>query len=282
LSINPRHFAEHLEVIRQRANPIRLSELVWGLEEDRIPPRAVTVTFDDGYADNLYRARPLLEAAAVPATVFVVTGMMGEEPWWDELTRIVNARAAPSDYSLELPGIGLAWRSGASSTEDPTGELIRALQRVLQPLDRRAREDAMVRIRDTLSSETPGQVTHRCLDADELRALALGDLIEVGAHSHTHPELATLTREEQRREVAQSKSILEELVPRPVLGFSYPYGSFGADTGRIVRECGFASGCGSTPDVSRARSDIFSLPRFFVPDIDGAAFSKWLSVWLGG
>ncbi len=281
LCVSPSHFAEHLEVIRERANPIRLSELVRGLEQDRIPPRAVVVTFDDGYADNLYCAKPLLERKAVPATVFVITGSIGGELWWDELARIITPAAAAPDLSLELPGTGFRWHPGASGAADPRTELLQALQRVLQSLGDGAREDAMARIRDGLANGTPGPVTHRCLDADELKALVENELIEVGAHSHTHSELTSLTQEEQRREVGKSKAVLEEVVGQPVLGFSYPHGSFNEETRGIVRECGFASACGSVPDVSRARSDRFSLPRLFVSDTDGSTFGKWLSWWLG-
>ncbi|NIN12696.1 MAG: polysaccharide deacetylase family protein [Gemmatimonadales bacterium] len=280
MCVSPSHFAQHLAVIRERANPIRLSELVRGLEEDRIPPRAVVVTFDDGYADNLYRAKPLLEQTAVPATVFVITGRIGGELWWDELARIVATASAPN-LSIELPGTGFRWGSGGSAGSDPRTELLQALQRALQSLGDDARADALAQIRDSLADGTPGRVTHRCLDADELSALAGGDLIEVGAHSHTHPDLASLTGEDQRREVERSKAALEQLVDRPVQGFSYPHGSFNDASRRIVRECGFASACGSTPDLSRRRSDLFALPRLFVSDIDGATFAKWLGWWLG-
>jgi hypothetical protein len=48
----------------------------------------------------------------------------------------------------------------------------------------------------------------------------------------------------------------------------------------VVRRCGFVAACCSRPDVANARSDTFALPRFWVPDIDGSAFDRWLHRWL--
>src|SRR5947207_7132586 len=66
LCVTPEHFTEHLELITKRYEPARLDELVAATR----PDRAVAVTFDDGYADTLLAAKPLLERASVHATVF--------------------------------------------------------------------------------------------------------------------------------------------------------------------------------------------------------------------
>ncbi len=285
LCVSPANFAAHLDVVRNLANPIGLSDLVRGLDAGRIPPRAVVVTFDDGYADALHTARPLLELAGVPAAVFVITGMIGEEPWWDELARWV--RAAPASAPEHLPE--------AAHASAP-GERLRALHGALRPLGGDDRAEAMARIREALADgssmedgpagpkpadEAAAEGSRRCLDADELRELARSELIEVGAHGHTHLDLASRPPVEQRREIETSKAALEELVSRRVTGFSYPHGSFGSETRRIVRGCGFESACGSTPDLARSRSDRFALPRLFVSDVDGESFARWLTSWLG-
>ena len=54
LWVSPHRCAEQLEVLTQKFMPISLSELVNGLLEGQVPDRAVVVTFDDGYADNLW------------------------------------------------------------------------------------------------------------------------------------------------------------------------------------------------------------------------------------
>src|SRR4051812_47294780 len=91
LAVTPRRFTEHVEALQQHARAMRLQQLPQGLLKGDLPDRSVVVTFDDGYADNLHNAKPVLERYDVPATVFVTTGYIGQEKhefWWDELDRL--------------------------------------------------------------------------------------------------------------------------------------------------------------------------------------------------
>lgn len=211
LAVGTRHFAEQLEVLSKLARPITLQELVQGLPDGKLPPRAVVLTFDDGYADVYCRALPLLEQFQVPATVFVASGYLdGHFPW----------------------------------------------------------------------DETKPEPQARALTVDELLRLARSNLIDIGAHSVNHPRLATLPIDRQRREIEQSKATLQELVCRPVAGFSYPHGSASDATREIVRQSGYGYACTSFNDIVREDGDRFHLPRFWPPDWDGDQFGRWLSRWL--
>src|SRR5688572_7601228 len=68
LAVKPAHFAEHLEVINRRARVLSVEELVAAIAGDKLPRLAIVITFDDGYADNLLNAKPLLEKNDCPAT----------------------------------------------------------------------------------------------------------------------------------------------------------------------------------------------------------------------
>ena len=112
LAVRPERFAEHLNVLRRNARPIGLRRLAKELGEGTLKPGAVAVTFDDGYANNLYEAKPLLERHEVPATVFVTSGMVGRERefWWDELEAILLAsRELPQTLRLEIEGQTHEW-----------------------------------------------------------------------------------------------------------------------------------------------------------------------------
>src|SRR5215218_491100 len=118
LGVTPRHFAEHLKVLRQYAHPIGLQQLVQGLRDGVLPERSVAVTFDDGYADNLHGAKPLLERYDIPATFFLTTGFLGQERefWWDELDRLLlQPGILPERLNLSINGNSYQWELGEAA-----------------------------------------------------------------------------------------------------------------------------------------------------------------------
>jgi peptidoglycan/xylan/chitin deacetylase (PgdA/CDA1 family) len=113
LRVTPRHFTEHLEVLREHARPIRLQQLSKSLLDENVPDRSVVVTFDDGYADNLHNAKPMLERCGIPATIFLVTGNIGRERefWWDELDRIfLQPGTLPETLDLTISERKYRWK----------------------------------------------------------------------------------------------------------------------------------------------------------------------------
>ena len=284
LCVSPHCFAQQLEAVRELANPIALPALVQALREGRVPPRAVAVTFDDGYADLLTHAKPLLERFEIPATVFVPSGYLGLEFWWDELARIVRpSNPLPASLALEISGQRFEWSTGgAENNPRRRKSLLFALYNVLLPLPETERQQALERIRSWASPSDGGQPDSRAMTPEELVELCADGLVDIGSHTATHPVLAALPPAVQQLEIHGSKTRLEELIRRPVTSFSYPNGSTSAQTSALVREAGFTCACASHSDVARAVSDPHLLPRFWIPDSDAVRFRRWLNRWLHG
>lgn len=303
LAVTPKHFAEHLEVIRAHGVPMRLQELVRSLRQGRVPRRAVAITFDDGYADNLHDAKPLLARHELPATVFIAAGQIGRgrEFWWDELDRLLlQPGTLPPVLRLELNGIVHQWRLEEASTyaeaeyrrhhrwhiessddPGPRQRVFRALYGLLYSLPPSRREGVLDQLTAWAEAAPVARPSHRFLTADEAVRLAQGDLVEIGAHTMTHPVLATLPLPEQRREIQESKARLEALVSREVVSFAYPHGSSTPETAASVGEAGFVCACSSHPDAVFGRADRFQLPRLGVRDWDGDTFARWFRWWAG-
>ena len=121
LGVTPQHFLEHLEILRKHGELMQLQQLTRALRNGDLPRRAVAITFDDGYANNLYHARPLLERFDAHATVFVTSGYVGEqrEFWWDELERLLlQPGTLPKTLRLTVNGSPYQWQLGDSAHYD--------------------------------------------------------------------------------------------------------------------------------------------------------------------
>ena len=91
LCVSHAHFSEHMEYLRRHCAVLSLRKLFALLLAERLPRRAVVLTFDDGYTDNLWNAKPILERFELPATFFVASGYVVQtrEFWWDKLDRLL-------------------------------------------------------------------------------------------------------------------------------------------------------------------------------------------------
>lgn len=279
--VTPHHFAQQLAVLHETAQPISLCRLIEGIQQNNLPKRAVVLTFDDGYADTLYEVKPLLEQYQIPATVFVTTGYQGRQFWWDELQSIImTAPDLPKRSDLVLPK-DIETRI-EENTPHSRQRLLWSFYNQLLPLSAVEREQLMVQLRVWGGKESDEYPDRRALTLEELIDLADGELVSIGAHTVTHPLLAALPKVEQETEIQQCKAYLEEILDQAITSFSYPNGSSSKTTVNLVRKNGFQCACASHNDVVWSGSDVFQLPRFWIPDWDGATFSRWLRRWLPG
>lgn len=284
LCVDPVLFAEHLEMIRARATPLSLRQLCSAASQGHLPPKAVAVTFDDGYADFAHVARPLLERFEVPATVFAVSGGFGRSFWWDNLTDVLlSARSLPRELVLEIDG-----RRHRRAVHGPgPGErrrLLRSVHKLIRSV-RESRPEAVVRQVVSWSGVEP-RTTGLCrsLTSDELAELAASELFEIGCHTAGHASLGGLSEAAQRDEIAESKAALEAAVGTPVTEFSYPFGTtsdFDQVTVRLVERLGFTAACTNIPGIVTERTDRFRLPRLWAPNGGGAELARLLDHWLG-
>lgn len=305
LCVTPQHFAEHLEVLRKHTRPMRLQQLTQALQDGKCPHRSVVITFDDGYADNLYNAKPLLERYNIPATVFMTTGAVGHERefWWDELERLLlQPGTLPETLHLSSNGSNYQWVLGEAAhysedayqrhrcwyvdeeQDDPSPRhfLYRSLWQLLRPILEGERRKVLDELVAWAGAEPASRPTHRSLTLAEVFTLGQGELIEVGSHTVTHPSLSALSAASQRDEIQRSKARLEEIIGHPVISFAYPHGDYTAETAAFVREAGFACACSSVADVIWRRTDRFQLPRVVVEDWDGEEFARRLEEWFHG
>ena len=105
------------------------------------------------------------------------------------------------------------------------------------------------------------------LDAAGVRALdALGDGVEIGAHTVDHPRLDELSGVPLAREVAGSKAHLEDVLGHPVAGLAYPHGAHDARSRAAVVAAGFTHAAAVKDALSHPGDDPFAIARWTVTD----------------
>jgi peptidoglycan/xylan/chitin deacetylase (PgdA/CDA1 family) len=279
-TVSLHNFAEQLEIIRNRTQPLPIREIVHALNSGKLPAGAVGVTFDDGYADLLAYVKPLLINHQVPATVFATPGYLGREFWWEELHRIVYSALWPEELKLSIGERLYRWTIPEGDRAGTREKIIHRLEVLLEPLSEEQRRNVFDQLRDLFGVSTaPGEVI-RSLTADEILELSRDGMIDVGSHSMTHRSLVGLPEYDQQLEIKESRDRLEAILGRPVSGFSYPHGIFSGEVRARVQRAGYLFACGSNNDVVRRRSDTFHLPRFWIPDWNGEKFESWLRKWV--
>ena len=242
LAITPELFDRQMAAVAARYEVVALTELARRLRAGEPVSRTVCVTFDDGYADNLHVAAPILERHRLEATVFVATANVARpgEFWWDELKRLVPDAAAYRRTSVALMRASLDER-----------------ERLMDSL-RRAAGDP-----EAGQAGQPLAVT-----VDELRRLDAHRCVDLGAHTHDHLLLAVQSEEVQRDQMVRSKTLLEGWLGREVTALAYPYGApgiaFTRRTRALAREAGFVTIAENFAAPVLPRTAPAALPRLLV------------------
>lgn len=88
---------------------------------------------------------------------------------------------------------------------------------------------------------------------------------EIGSHTMNHIGLGEVAPEEQRREIFDSKIVLEQHSNKAIKFFAYPYGQFTAITQQLLHEAGYVGATSGIPGLNNKTTDAYALKRINVP-----------------
>jgi peptidoglycan/xylan/chitin deacetylase (PgdA/CDA1 family) len=259
-------FEAQLRFMRRHFRPVRALDLA--LRADAIGGPAFAVTFDDGYADNLTLAAPVLARLGIPATLFATTDWIGTERrfWWEQLGGLLRETAAARLALHEVaPALRERWEIPAVLELEGDAPRERAHWLISMALMRTApREIDGLLERLAAALGAPLRREGRevpMLDWDGVRRLRdLG--FEIGAHGRSHANLG-LAPDAAAEVRASVERIAAELGDLPAL-FAYPYGGGEHRSEaaiRAVREAGCQAAFTTELGAVRPQCDRFALPR---------------------
>lgn len=255
-------------MLRRCADVMPLDAAVAAVRAHRLPPRALAITFDDGYADNHNQAMPVLRRHGLTATFFVATGFIGGGCMWND--RIIESvrRCHADALDLRPLGMGLHPLADISSRRRAIDALIAAVK-YLPPALRLARCNAIA------AAAGVAIPTDLMMTWDQVRALHAAGM-QIGAHTIDHPILAELDDADVAHQAVASRQALQDALGAPVTLFAYPNGRLGQDvsarTVDVLRPLGFAAAVTTEAGASHVSTDPMLLPRFTPWDNDPRRF----------
>lgn len=271
-------FRWQMELLADCFNVLPLHDAVHALADERMPPRAVSITFDDGYRSVHDFALPILKELGLPATVFVATRYMHGGRMWND-TILEAIRRLPAG-NLDLRGIGLGLHP-LTSLQDRK-HTINALTGSAKYLAPDARQAVAQKLAGLVSQDLPpGEM----LTPDEIVTLARNG-VEIGGHTINHPILTCLADDIAMQEIAGCKQELESIIGRPVRLFAYPNGKFGMDYDerhvQMVKDAGYAAAFSTALGAATGQHDRFELPRSRPWGSTQLMYGVHLLRWLAG
>jgi peptidoglycan/xylan/chitin deacetylase (PgdA/CDA1 family) len=266
--LDARAFQWHVDLLAGCFNVLPLTEACLRLKTGTLPERAACITFDDGYADNMEVALPILKRAGLAATFFVASGFLnGGRMWNDTVIETLRRVAAPR---LDLSALALG--SWDTATNQDRHRAAMSLIDRLKHMDFDQRQDTVAALASHVGDALPVTLM---MSSDQVRTLVSAGM-EVGAHTVNHPILTRLDDQRAYREIHDGRESLEEITGNPVTLFAYPNGKPGRDYDQrhvaMVKRAGFRAAVSTQWGVSRAGSDRFQLPRFTPWHVSPAAF----------
>jgi peptidoglycan/xylan/chitin deacetylase (PgdA/CDA1 family) len=289
-AVTPERFAEHLEALQAEMSVCSLAELSASIDHGSVPARSVAVVFDDGYADNLTQALPALERHQTPATLFVATGFIGSDGpyWWDELTDLLlGPGERPAVLEASLAGRPIV--APTRTREERRTALLTEVHPALSSLPPALIDAALAPVRAWAADGSGGPTVNgtggsaaRPMSAEELERFAASPLVELGAHTRSHPRMPHLSRSDQRTDVLAGRRALADITGREPRFFAYPFGDASRRSERIVRAAGFERAFGSRWALPvTAASRRFETPRIAVTEEDAPSLIRRVDRILG-
>lgn len=235
-----------------------------------LPPRALIVTFDDGFDDNYQLAFPILKRIGIPATMFVSTGYIGQQPtfWFDRVVYLIK-NSSKRQLSIDLNG------APEKLDEDIYGRYRQAIELVvaLRSVADENRLDLLAEVEQQLGADLPAVDPRSQPMTWEMVAEMADAGIEIGSHTVSHPNLVQLNPARLHQELSDSRLAIEQHTGQKPVVIAYPVGdrlNFNDEVIDAVKKSGYRLAVSYISGVNSLVSlDRYALTRLHVESYTG-------------
>ncbi len=253
LCVSKKNFFLQIKFLKENFKIVSLDQLYNHISNNS-NSFVISITFDDGYKDNLTNALPILEQFEVPFSIFVVTRFLEGDTfmWWYELWDLIN----DAQYII------FNNKNYKSNTTEKKINVFKFFSNILINLNL---YDQKFLLRKLKNSKINVNYKHLCLDWKEVQFLSKHKLVTIGNHTYSHLRLSKLNKISFFKEIIESRNILEKKLKFPIKYIAYPFGG-NEDVSRenllFTKKENYILGFSTR--VSPTETDFFNIPRYNV------------------
>jgi len=283
-ALSVKDFSCQIDYMCKNYSVIKLEDYISLLKLKKIiPENACILTFDDGFKDHYKNVFPILKNKKISATFFPQTqslvdsivpavhkahfllAKLGAQKFSEEINLLLNQRFSKYAEIFFIDG---------KTKKDPRyrwdDNLSANLKWVIFAMPSEIKNQILNIIFSKYFENEKEFCNDLYMNFDQMREM-VKEGMSFGSHSVTHPAISKLSAVEQRKEIKNSKAILEEELGTKIIAFSYPYGDFTEETINILKEEEYGCALTSKPAINVGKNiDFFNLNRLDTNDLPHA------------
>lgn len=221
----------------------------------------ITISFDDGYKDNVEIAAPILQRYHCPASFHVTTECIDKNlPTWTYITDHFFKQDTKMEMNLDHDFVPEEYRTVRWENAEEGKEWGKKIKPWMKSLSNEHR----LLIMDDLESRGNINSLPRniMMNWDEVKQLHTAGYY-IGSHSSTHPMLAMLANEaEIHNELEGSANRIEAQVGERPVTIAYPIGSWDERVTKVANQSGYKYGLAVEQRFYNSETDgLYTIPR---------------------
>ncbi len=254
-------FESLVRYITKQFHVVKLEEYMRTGQNEKLRKTPATISFDDGYKDNIEYAVPILDKYKCPASFYVATDCIDKNiPTWTYVVDHLFQNTRIEHLELEMNFVPEIYKSFTFKNQESRLEFGKKLKPWMKNISNDERRQVLCRLQSTLSDVVvPSDKMMNWKDLSEMQVAGFA----IGSHSVTHPLLASIKDESELfYELSESaKRIDAELGTFPA-AISYPVGSYDERVIACSKRVGYKFGLAVKQQFyNRLNDDIFAIPR---------------------
>ena len=259
-------FSEVIDSLHNKGNCISMDDFLdRSIKKKVLPKYSYSITFDDGFENNLINASPYLIEKKLPHMIYLTTSFIEDQSlsWIDKIEYAIDITKTKK---LELDCLTSTFDISNYENKIETLNFIRSkVKNSKKFCEKKLVNEVFFKLK--ISNIKADKELDKKISWDQIKRFAKHPLISFGGHSHNHKILSFLPLDELNYEISICLGLLNQKADIDTVHFSYPEGlkhCFSEEVKKTLKKYGIRCCPTAINGVNSLSTDLFQLKRINV------------------